>query len=138
MALSRNDVEGHASMSFLRHRGIYQSDELKRRAQSRLSRNHARAHRLDEFPVGYSWRVALQQSPLPLHQPPLILRELCGQKQELFSLWTKPWCECKTFFSLVPGGHSHMAGFEVTTEGKNFVASFELRRSNGQRTAARV
>jgi hypothetical protein len=28
-------------MSFLRHRGIYQSDEMKRRARSRLSRNHA-------------------------------------------------------------------------------------------------
>jgi len=26
-------------------------------------------------PVGYSWRVALQQSPLPLHQPRLIVRQ---------------------------------------------------------------
>ena len=30
-------------------------------------------HRVDEPPVGYSWRVALQQSPLPLHQLRLIL-----------------------------------------------------------------
>jgi len=29
---------------------------------------HALAHRADESPVGYSWRVALQQSSLPLHQ----------------------------------------------------------------------
>src|ERR1022692_2976486 len=26
---------------------------------------------VDESPAGYSWRVALQQSPLPLHQPKL-------------------------------------------------------------------
>ena len=28
-----------------------------------------RPHRHDEFPAGYSWRVALRQRPLPLHQP---------------------------------------------------------------------
>ena len=38
--------------SFLRHKEIYQSDERKRRwAQPR---GRALAHRLDEFPVGYS------------------------------------------------------------------------------------
>ncbi|MGC2185023.1 MAG: hypothetical protein WA637_17230, partial [Terriglobales bacterium] len=26
---------------------------------------------VDESPAGYSWQVALQQSPLPLHQPEL-------------------------------------------------------------------
>src|ERR1022692_4724261 len=26
---------------------------------------------MDESPAGYSWQVALQQSPLPLHQPEL-------------------------------------------------------------------
>jgi hypothetical protein len=31
------------------------------------------AHRVDEFPVGYSWRGALQQNPLLLHQPRLIV-----------------------------------------------------------------
>jgi hypothetical protein len=58
-------------MSFLRHKEIYRSDEGLR------GRQHARPrpHRLDEFPVGYSWRVALQQSPLPLHQPRLIVRK---------------------------------------------------------------
>jgi len=30
------------------------------------------AHRLDELPTGYSWRVALQQSPLALHRSRLI------------------------------------------------------------------
>jgi hypothetical protein len=39
------------AVSFLRHKEIYQSDEQKRRA--RLG-SHALAHRLDEFPVGYS------------------------------------------------------------------------------------
>ena len=42
------------------------------------------AHRLDEFPVGYSWRVALQQSPLPLYQPELIVEEMVTRRQELF------------------------------------------------------
>jgi len=32
-------------------------------------------HRLDEFPVGYSWRVALQHGPRPLHQPRLIMEK---------------------------------------------------------------
>ena len=38
-------------MSFLRHQEIYQADEQSERA--RLG-GHALAHRLDEFPVGYS------------------------------------------------------------------------------------
>ena len=46
-------------LSFLRHREIYQSDEQKdERARVRKERarpcSHALAHRLDEFPVGYS------------------------------------------------------------------------------------
>src|SRR5262244_1868584 len=64
-------------MSFLRHKGIFQSDELlklRERLTIRCS-SRSQAHRLDEFPVGYSWRVALQRSPLPLHQPRLILRQ---------------------------------------------------------------
>ncbi len=39
-------------MSFLRHKEIYQSDE--RKSERARLRNHALAHRLDEFPVGYS------------------------------------------------------------------------------------
>jgi hypothetical protein len=38
--------------SFLRHREIYQSDEQQSERAQLLS--HALAHRLDEFPVGYS------------------------------------------------------------------------------------
>ncbi len=38
--------------SFLRHKEIYQSDESKRRRAQ--PRGRALAHRLDEFPVGYS------------------------------------------------------------------------------------
>lgn len=39
-------------MSFLRHQEIYQSDE--RNSERARLRSHALAHRLDEFPVGYS------------------------------------------------------------------------------------
>ena len=39
-------------MSFLRHQEIYQSDE--RPSERARLRRHALAHRLDEFPVGYS------------------------------------------------------------------------------------
>jgi hypothetical protein len=67
-------------MSFLRHKGIYRSDEQVTAMGSvveKLRRRQASCrpltHRLDEFPVGYSWQVALQQSPLPLHQPRLIV-----------------------------------------------------------------
>ena len=73
-------------MSFLRHREIYQVSEpsfadelLLERARPR---GHALTHRLDESPVGYSWRVALQQSPLPLHQPLPTLRQCLGELQE--------------------------------------------------------
>jgi hypothetical protein len=38
--------------SFLRHKEIYQSDERQRRRAQPCGR--ALAHRLDEFPVGYS------------------------------------------------------------------------------------
>ena len=72
-------------MSFLRHKEIYQvskhcfgARELKRARPL----GHALAHRLDESPVGYSWRVALQQSPLPLRQPAATLRQSSGEMQE--------------------------------------------------------
>jgi len=61
-------------MSFLRHQGIYRYDRsvIVRGRQRTLPPS---AHRVDEFPTGYSWRVALQQSPLPLHRSRLILIE---------------------------------------------------------------
>lgn len=61
-------------MSFLRHWEIYQVYTGLSVERARPD-SRALAHRLDESPVGYSWRVALQQSPLPLHQPKLILRQ---------------------------------------------------------------
>jgi len=67
-------------MSFLRHQETHQSDDLQCK---RARRNrHALAHRADESPVGYSWRVALQQSPLPLHQPVPTLRQWRDELQE--------------------------------------------------------
>ena len=62
-------------MSFLRHLEIYQVSEHRLR-DTELKRARPDAAplliQLDESPVGYSWRVALQQSPLPLHQPLLL------------------------------------------------------------------
>jgi len=73
-------------MSFLRHKEIYRSDgaETLRGRQRELS---PPPHRLDEFPVGYSWRVALQQSPLPLRQPRLIVHIRSVDGKNLFSAW---------------------------------------------------
>jgi hypothetical protein len=58
--------------SFLRHKEIYQSDERKRRG-----RNPAAAPSLIvlmSFRLVIPWRVALQQSSPPLHQPTQILK----------------------------------------------------------------
>ena len=75
-------------MSFLRHREPHQPDEqlsandlLKERARPF---GHAHAHPADESPVGYSWRVALQQSPLPLHQPRLIVSKQSVEGKNFF------------------------------------------------------
>ncbi len=75
-------------MSFLRHREIYRSDvrisDVRIMEWERQPFLPLPAHRLDEFPVGYSWRVALQQSPLPLHQPRLIVGELSVEGKNYF------------------------------------------------------
>ena len=78
-----NEVQRGGSMSFLRHKEICRSAEgfVVRERQRLLS---LPTHRLDEFPVGYSWRVALQQSPLPLHQPRLIVRERSVEGKNFF------------------------------------------------------
>ena len=104
------------AMSFLRHKEIYQSDDRKRQ-RARLG-SHARAHRLDEFPVGYSWRVALQQGPLPLRQPPPIVQKNSQFSQALFSDWTKARKERKNLSLFSPQRYSPLAGFEVTTIGR--------------------
>ena len=59
-------------MSFFRHGEIYQSDEEETAGSDPKS---PPVHRSDESPAGYSWRVALQQSSPPLHQPSVILKE---------------------------------------------------------------
>lgn len=75
-------------MSFLRHGEPHQADEqpqanhlLKERARPF---GHALAHRADESPAGCSWRVALQQSPLPLNQPRLIVRKRSVEGKNFF------------------------------------------------------
>ena len=59
-----------SGMSFLRHREIYQSD-VKFLIGS--GTRPLPIHRLDEFPTGYSWQVALPQSLLLLRRPVLML-----------------------------------------------------------------
>src|SRR6185436_8894020 len=79
-------------MSFLRHQETHQSDDLE---CERARRNrHALAHRADESPVGYSWRVALQQSPLPLHQPAATLQQWRGELQEAIAAIRDPTLTC--------------------------------------------
>jgi hypothetical protein len=71
-------------MSFLRHWKIYRVRALLLLVRERHTARRSRAHPLDEFPVGYSWRVALQQCPLPLRQPPRIVRETVNQGKIFF------------------------------------------------------
>jgi len=69
-------------MSFLRHQETHQSDQRFTKRARPLG--HALAHRVDESPVGYSWRVALQHCPLPLHQPRLIVGERSVEGKNFF------------------------------------------------------
>jgi hypothetical protein len=84
-------------MSFLRHQEIYQVSEHRFGARE-LKRarpcGYALAHRLDESPVGYSWRVALQQSPLPLRQPAATLRQSSGEMQDSIRWFIDPNLTC--------------------------------------------
>jgi len=77
-------VEPSSSMSFRRHKEIYRSD-IAGRSKGRQLPLSPLPHRLDEFPVGYSWRVALQQSPLPLYQPRLIVSLRSVEGKNFFS-----------------------------------------------------
>ena len=69
-------------MSFLRHQETHQSDQRFSKRARPLG--HALAHRRDESPVGYSWRVALQQGPLPLNQPRLIVSKRSVEGNNFF------------------------------------------------------
>ena len=81
-------------MSFLRHREPHQADEQLKSSELSDERarpfGHALAHPADESPVGYSWRVALQHCPLPLHQPRLIVSKRSVEGNNFFDpvrLW---------------------------------------------------
>src|SRR5208283_695214 len=85
-----------AGMSFWRHGEIYPCDE-----------GHSLATvpwliAVDESPAGYSWRVALQQSPRPLHQPP----RLCNPKAPL-AIAIQPTVNCDSTACLSPRVHSN-------------------------------
>ena len=69
-------------MSFLRHKETHQSGEGSRKRARPVGR--ALTHLDDESPVGYSWRFALQQCPLPLHQPRLIVYKRSVERKNFF------------------------------------------------------
>ena len=58
-------------MSFLRHGEIYPCDGAGSCDGGAISRPRPRSSPWMSSPAGYSWQVALQQSPRPLHQPAL-------------------------------------------------------------------
>src|SRR5712691_7621604 len=101
-------------MSFLRHWEIYRV--RKTLVRERQTARRSRAHPLDEFPVGYSWRVALQQSPLPLRQLRRIVRETVNQGKNFLS--RQPSDRSVKDFHLPSQAADPLAGFEVTTYGR--------------------
>src|SRR5215831_12402789 len=72
LAVTMNSF-GSASMSFLMHAEIYQSDDLFRfGGRKAMVTRRPPAHRLDESPSRlFLGKVALQQSLPPLHRPNL-------------------------------------------------------------------
>src|ERR1700730_1703855 len=106
-------------MSFLRHREIYQVSEptfgVRPWLERARPRGHALTHRLDESPVGYSWRVALQQSPLPLHQPVPTLQHWRGELQEPDRCNLDPTLTC----GLTLGAHPKASGAQCRLDIKN-------------------
>src|SRR5947208_16819493 len=86
-------------MSFLRHTETHQNHLGCERARPR---GHALAHRADESPVGYSWRVALQQSPLPLHQPGATLQQCRRELQECIRGFMDPHLNSLSHFRGAP------------------------------------
>src|SRR6266851_686685 len=100
-------------MSFLRHWEIYRV-RTPRLVRERQTARRSRAHPLDEFPVGYFWRVALQHCPLPLRQPPRIVRETVNEGKNFLS--GQPNGRSVKDFHLPSQAANPLAGFEVTTE----------------------
>jgi hypothetical protein len=90
-------------MSFLRHAGIYRSDDSCL-AGSELFASLPALIGLDEFQPVIPWQVALQQSQPLLHRPRLILNNP-GCRTMLFQQTTiTPLSDC-----LSPGVHSTIA-----------------------------
>jgi Integrase core domain len=73
-AAQADAVSMAATMSFFRHREIYRSDGKRKRVGSRPE-SASRPIVSMSLRLAIPWRVALQQSPPPLHQPMVILRK---------------------------------------------------------------
>ena len=73
-------------LSFSRHREIYQSDE-QQSERARLC-GHALAHRLDEFPVGYSLASCSPAELASASPTALIVSNGSVEGKNLFS-WTE-------------------------------------------------
>lgn len=84
--------------------------------RERQTARRSRAHPLDEFPVGYSWRVALQQRPLPLRQPPRIVRATVFSGKNFLS--GQPNGRSVKDFHLPSQATDPLAGFDPTTIGR--------------------
>ena len=102
-------------MSFLRHWEIYRVNELLPLRERQTARR-PRAHPLHEFPVGYSWRVALQQRPLP--QLPRIAQKQRVSAKLSFQPGQARDKSVKTSLCFSPRRRSPLAGFEATTYGR--------------------
>ena len=101
-------------MSFLRHWEIYRV--RKTLVRERQTARRSRAHPLDEFPAGYSWRVALQQCPLPLRQLPRIVSDTVSSGKNFLS--GQPNDRSVKDFHLSSQAANPLAGFDPTTIGR--------------------
>src|SRR4051812_18302532 len=105
-------------MSFLRHREIYRSDMLWNArepgvgvpppvgrppspSKGRDGRNAPCSSSAMSFQLAIPWRVALQQSPLPLHQPVSVCAGTLPLTRNL-----QPTATCPLFPCLTHGVHS--------------------------------
>jgi len=91
-AIERDAISTGATMSFFRHKEIFRSD-VNSLPSGETAETSSPAHRLDESPAGYSlagW--FFHQSPPPLHQPSVILKEKRKfEKEKLLN------CMCANF-----------------------------------------
>jgi hypothetical protein len=83
--------------------------------RERRTGRRSRAHPLDEFPVGYSWQVALQQSPLPLRQLPRIVRETVIPRQAVsLAVMDQPFIPGKPGERTMKGWYKESCGDSFT------------------------